>query len=82
MPKDMQLLRDLWQRIAPDCALGEKDGESRRQFAVNRILYDRRVAMDTQRMQARVDRLRASMMLHKLKRGEMAFCRSHGISFV
>jgi hypothetical protein len=81
MPKDMQLLRDLWQRIAPDCALGAKDGESHRQLAVNRILYERRIAADTQSMQARVDRLRASGILHKPKRGEMAFCRSHGISF-
>ena len=78
----MQLLRDSWQRIAPDCALGAKDGKSRRQFAVNRVLYESRVAVDTQRMQAHVDWLRTSMTLHKLKHEEMAFCRSHGISFV
>lgn len=80
MPKDMQLLRDLWHRISPETCIAAPDEETRRQRAVRATAQAQKLAKNKQRMQARIHQLRSRGTLHNLTKGEIAFCTQNNIS--
>jgi hypothetical protein len=79
MPKDMQLLRDLWHRISPESCIGAPDEETRRQKAVRATTQTQKLIQNKRRMQARVNQLRSRGTLQNLTKGEVAFCTSNNI---
>jgi hypothetical protein len=75
----MQLLRDLWKRINPDCALGADNRATEDINKVATAIAARQFAADLDRMRAKVRRLRNNGTMYTLTRGEIIFCDKYKI---
>ena len=79
MPRDMQLLRDLWRYIDPTCAMAD-DSVSKRESQGYIKKESRRLVGAVGIAKNKVEQLRQTGRLHQVKGGFKSFCERHGIS--
>jgi histone H3/H4 len=79
MDRDMTLLRDLWKRINPDCAIGADDLATREIKKRNEEAEKLRIDEAQKTAKERVAKARANGTVHKLPLGLRIFCRQYGI---
>ncbi len=75
----MTLLRDLWRRINPDCAIGAEDAASLNIKMRNELAEEARIGKAKKSAATQVARARANGTLHKLPLGLRLFCRKYDI---
>ena len=80
MPRDMQLLRDMWRRINPDCAIGAPNQDTEHQAKVSLQQTKKLILKNKTRLEAKVIDYRSKGTLHLLTKGEQAFCKSNHIA--
>jgi len=79
MDKDMTLLRDLWRRINPDCAIGAEDATSLNIKMRNELAEEARIRTAKITAAAQVERAKANGTLRKLPLGLQLFCLKYDI---
>jgi histone H3/H4 len=79
MDRDMKLLRDLWKRINPDCAIGADDRATMEIKKRNQEAEKARIHEAQKTAKERVAKARANGTIHKLPLGLRIFCRQYGL---
>ena len=77
--EDMQLLRDLWKRINPDCAIGADNADTRRTREIAGNIARRQVRATVARLAEKIERLKRQRRLHTLTAGERILGRAHNL---
>ena len=80
MPHDMSLLRDLWQRIAPESAIGADDAEMVRQKQVRRIQEVKRFAKAKKTASITMAQAKVNGTVDRLPMGLKHFYTAYNIS--
>ena len=79
MYHDMQLLRDFWKTIAPECAIGADNTDTHEQNELRRAREAHLKVRQVHEMQQRVQHARVTGILYKLSGDVKVFCTMYNI---